>query len=93
MGSPSARSAGSERAWMARLCRFAERRLNEAYPNLVLDARSENVRIDGVIQTQAVFGGQDQLGRPGVRPRSGTVEPGITLKLDEPSGPRGPRVA
>ena len=93
MGSPPARSPGSERAWMARLRRFAERRLNEAYPNLVLDARSENVRIDGVIQTQAVFGGQDQLERRAVRPRSGAVEPGIALQLDEPSGPQGPRVA
>ena len=39
------------------LRRFAERRLDEAYPypHLILDARYEKVRLDGVIQTQAVF--------------------------------------
>ena len=37
------------------LRRFAERRLDEAYPYLVIDARYEKVRLDGVIQTQAVF--------------------------------------
>ena len=37
------------------LRRFAERRLDEAYPYLILDARYEKVRLDGVIQTQAVF--------------------------------------
>ena len=34
---------------------FAERKLDEAYPYLVLDARYEKVRLDGVIQTQAVL--------------------------------------
>ena len=33
------------------LSRFAERRLDEAYPYLVLDARYEKVRLDGVIQS------------------------------------------
>ena len=37
------------------LRRFAERELDEAYPYLILDARYEKVRLDGVIQTQAVF--------------------------------------
>ena len=37
------------------LRRFAARRLDEAYPYLILDARSEKVRLDGVIQSQAVF--------------------------------------
>ena len=37
------------------LRRFAERRLDEAYPYLILDARYEKVRLDGVIQSQAVF--------------------------------------
>ena len=37
------------------LSRFAERRLDEAYPYLVLDARYEKVRLDGVIQSQAVL--------------------------------------
>ena len=32
-----------------------ERRLDEAYPYLILDARYEKVRLDGVIQSQAVF--------------------------------------
>ena len=37
------------------LSRFASRRLDEAYPYLILDARYEKVRIDGVIQSQAVL--------------------------------------
>ena len=37
------------------LSRFAERQLDEAYPYLVLDARYEKVRLDGVIQSQAVL--------------------------------------
>ena len=37
------------------LSRFATRRLDEAYPYLILDARYEKVRIDGVIQSQAVL--------------------------------------
>ena len=32
-----------------------ERRLDEAYPYLILDARYEKVRLDGVIQSQAVL--------------------------------------
>ena len=37
------------------LQRFAQRRLEEAYPYVILDARYEKVRLDGVIQSQAVF--------------------------------------
>jgi transposase-like protein len=37
------------------LGRFARRRLEEPYPYLILDARYERVRIDGVIQSQAVL--------------------------------------
>ena len=37
------------------LQRFAQRRLDEAYPYVILDARYEKVRLDGVIQSQAVF--------------------------------------
>jgi transposase-like protein len=37
------------------LSRFAERRLDEPYPYLILDARYEKVRLDGVIQSQAVL--------------------------------------
>lgn len=37
------------------LRRFAERRLEEASPYVILDARYEKVRLDGVIQSQAVF--------------------------------------
>ena len=39
----------------ALLRRFAQRQLDEAYPYLILDARYEKVRLDGVIQSQAVF--------------------------------------
>jgi len=37
------------------LSRFAERRLDEPYPYLILDARYEKVRLDGIIQSQAVL--------------------------------------
>jgi putative transposase len=37
------------------LKRFAERPLDEPYPYLILDARYEKVRIDGVIRSQAVM--------------------------------------
>lgn len=35
--------------------RFASRRLEDAYPYLILDARYEKVRIDGTVQSQAVL--------------------------------------
>ena len=37
------------------LKRFAERRLSEPYPYLIVDGRYEKVRLEGVIQTQAVL--------------------------------------
>ena len=37
------------------LTRFAKRQLEEPYPYLVLDARYERVRLDGVIRSQAVL--------------------------------------
>jgi len=37
------------------LGRFARRRLEEPYPYVILDARYERVRLDGVIQSQAVL--------------------------------------
>ena len=37
------------------LRRFAQRRLEDASPDVILDARYEKVRLDGVIQSQAVF--------------------------------------
>jgi transposase-like protein len=37
------------------LARFAQRRLTEAFPYLILDARYDKVRIDSVIQSQAVL--------------------------------------
>ena len=37
------------------LTKFAQRRLTEPYPYLILDARYEKVREDGVIQSQAVL--------------------------------------
>lgn len=39
----------------ASLARFAHRRLEEDYPYLILDARYEKVREDGVVQSQAVL--------------------------------------
>jgi len=39
----------------AELKRFAKRRLEQEYPYLVLDARYEKVRQDGIIQSQAVL--------------------------------------
>lgn len=39
----------------AELDKFARRRLEEAYPYLILDARYEKVREDGVIRSQAVL--------------------------------------
>jgi len=39
----------------ALLRRFAERRLDEPYPYVILDARYEKVRLDGVVQSQAVL--------------------------------------
>src|ERR1044071_8385752 len=38
----------------AAMAKFADRRLEEEYPYLVLDARYEKVREDGVIRSQAV---------------------------------------
>jgi transposase-like protein len=37
------------------LTKFAQRRLTEEYPYLILDARYEKVREDGIIQSQAVL--------------------------------------
>jgi transposase-like protein len=37
------------------LTKFAQRRLTEAYPYLILDARYEKVREDGVVQSHAVL--------------------------------------
>ena len=37
------------------LRRFAQRRLEESYPYVILHARYKKVRLDGVIQSQAVF--------------------------------------
>jgi len=39
----------------AALARFAQRPLTESYPYLILDARYEKVRLDGIIQSQAVL--------------------------------------
>lgn len=34
---------------------FAHRKLEEPYPYLIVDARYEKVRVDGIIQSQAVL--------------------------------------
>ena len=39
----------------ATLTRFASRPLEEAFPYLILDARDEKVREDGVIRSRAVM--------------------------------------
>ena len=39
----------------AELQRFSQRRLEQEYPYLILDARYEKVRVDGIIQSQAVL--------------------------------------
>ncbi len=41
--------------WKEMLDKFAGRRLDEPYPYLILDARYEKVREDGVIRSQAVM--------------------------------------
>ena len=56
---------GAVRAWLRRiatnkrldegLSKVAQRRLSEDYPYLILDARYEKVRDDGIIQSQAVL--------------------------------------
>ena len=76
------------------LQRFAQRRLDEAYPYLTLDARYEKVRLDGVIQSQAVFVaiGINTDGTPD--PGRGALEPGVPLELDGvPHRPQGAGVA
>ncbi len=49
------RSARSNKKLDGQLTSFAERRLQEEYPYLVLDARYERVREDGVIRKRAVL--------------------------------------
>ena len=75
------------------LRRFAERRLDEAYPYLMLDARYEKVRLDDVIQSQAVFVAIGiNWGRSAAGPRRGAVESGVAVELgDVRHGPEGSR--
>jgi Transposase, Mutator family len=58
------------------LARFARRRLSEPFPYLVLDGRYEKVRIDSVIQSQAVLiaigSKQDQRQQAGNRDENPT---------------------
>ena len=76
------------------LRRFAERRLDEAYPSLRLDARYEKVRLDGVIRTRRSSWRSDQWGRPAPSARRGAVEPGVGFELgDVRHGPEGSRPA
>ena len=79
------------------LRRFAQRRLDEAYPYLILDARYEKVRLDGVIQSQAVFIAiRDQRRGPAPNPGGRALESRVALELDgvrqgaeDPRAPRG----
>ena len=66
------------------LRRFAQRRLDEAYPYLILDARYEKVRLDGVIQSQAVFIDRDQRRGPAPNPGRGALE---AARAGRPSSP------
>ena len=65
----------------ALLRRFAQRRLDEASPYLILDARYEKVRLDGVIQSQAVLAFLAQC--PGLPASQGRrrLPPGTALAL------------
>lgn len=47
--------SGLNRRLDEELVRFAQRRLDAEYPYLILDARYEKVRMDGVIRSQAVL--------------------------------------
>ena len=67
------------------LRRCARRRREEAYPDdVILEARDEQGRLDGVIQSPAVFmaRGINAEGRRQVR-GGGAVEPGVTIELDD----------
>ena len=58
------------------LAKFAGRTLEEDYPYLVVDARYERIREDGVIRSQAVAGGhRHQLGWPALRAGGGDGQP------------------
>ena len=46
------------------LSRFAERRLDEAYPYLVLDAHYEKVRLDGASGVDGGFVTRPRIARP-----------------------------
>ena len=60
------------------------RRLDEAYPYLILDARYEKVRLDGVIQSQAVFIAIGINGEgPAPNPGRGALESRVALELDD----------
>jgi putative transposase len=60
--------------------RFAHRRLSEPYPYLILDARYEKVREDGVIASQDCYRGG--LGGTAQCAGSGTGQPRVTEQLE-----------
>jgi putative transposase len=77
---------------------FAERRLTEAYPYLILDARYEKVRESGIIVSQAVLvavavdGPFDRLRRPPADPRRRSRQPREPVELARlPVGAQGAR--
>ena len=63
--------------------KFARRRLDEDYPYLIVDARYEKVREEGVIQSRAVFyRDRCELGRAALYPGRGNEQPGIREQLE-----------
>ena len=66
------------------LRRVAQRRLEKASPYVILEARYEKVRLDGGIQSPAVFRalGINAAGRRQVL-GGGAVDPGVTIALDD----------
>jgi len=59
------------------LDKFAGRRLEEPYPHVILDARYEKVREEGVIHSQAVMIAIGVVGRPAQRAGGGVGSPRI----------------
>lgn len=55
MASPHRDHQRDQQAPREGLSKVAQRRLSEDYPYLILDARYEKVRDDGIIQSQAVL--------------------------------------
>ena len=62
--------------------KFASRRLEDAYPYLILDARYEKIREHGVIRSQAVLVAIGSIGGAPVRAGRRASQPGIDQQLE-----------